>query len=75
MPWGPVEKRLVRLLLDLMTILGSTRMFPHVRKYLGFGGRSRRDSEAQLFAMKPKPKVPSLEGTWIRTGERWKIQG
>lgn len=46
MPWGPVEKRLVRLLLDLMTILGSTRMFPRVRKYLAFGGKSRRDSEA-----------------------------
>lgn len=37
MPWGSVGKRVVRVLLDLMPILGSTRVFLRVGKHLGIG--------------------------------------
>lgn len=37
MTWGPGEKRVMRVLQDLTPTLGSTRVFLHVEKYLGFG--------------------------------------
>lgn len=38
MPWGPVGKRVRRLLLALTSFLFHTRVFLLVGKYLGFGG-------------------------------------
>ena len=76
MPWGPVEKRVVRLLLDLMPILRSTRVFLCVEKYLGFGeiawwkeqegfrGILRRWTINPMCHDTPSPRGAELQALW-----------
>lgn len=76
MSWGSVEKRAVTVLLDLMPILGSTRVFLCVGKHLGIGeiawwkeqegprGIPRRWTINPTCHDTPSPRGAELQALW-----------
>lgn len=76
MPWGSVEKRVVRVVLDLMLTLGSTRVFFQVGKHLGIGeiawwkeeegfrGIPRRRTINPTCHHTPSPRGAELQALW-----------